>query len=403
MRLLIVSNTYPPADISGVASLAQETARQFHRAGHHVDVLTRQVDEPDGFAIAVGGSKWSFPFRSAWKYFWLAIKNKYDGIHVHESDGFLIVLMHAFCRRLRLPWGRGRLVATLQVSYYEERRQIRPVLADGEKVADPSPSERGFAALFGRASMHAMSGKSTARLADRVVAPSLQTRKELIHDYGAKDVVVIYNGIAIDDEIAKARAAFERRQAENPAAEIVIYAGRMRTRKAVAVLLHAFRRVMKERPDAQLWLIGKGEQFDNLRELHADYELGEQVKFLGMKAREGDDGVFSWLAKADVYCLPSRYEGFPVATLEAMAIGLPVVSTTVSGIPEQVEDGVTGRLVDAEASDALADALIELLSDPEKRRRFGRAGQEWVDRSFTIDKIAAEYLELWQNLASEAS
>ena len=399
MRLLIVSNTYPPADISGVASFAQETARYLHSAGYEVDVLTRKKAETDELAIAVGGSKWFFPLLAARKYRQLAREKGYDVVHVHESDGLLVARQFDKARRKGEAWAQGKLVATLQVSYDEERRQICEVRADGERVAAPTWGERWFALT--KARMHAYFGRSTVQLADKVVAPSKRTREELVCDYGAKDVAVIYNGISIDDEIAKAREAFEKRQSEGTDSEVVIYAGRMRTRKAVAVLLHAFQRVIKERPKAELWLIGEGEQYKNLQALHEEYDLGKRVKFLGKKNREGEDGVFSWLSKADVYCLPSRYEGFPVATLEAMAIGLPVVSTTVSGIPEQVRHDETGFLVEPEASDALADALIELLADPEKRRRFGKAGQEWVAQDFTVEKIAADYLKLWENLASE--
>ena len=104
------------------------------------------------------------------------------------------------------------------------------------------------------------------------------------------------------------------------------------------------------------------------------------------------------LAEADVFCLPSIYEGLPLAILEAMAAGLPVVATAVSGNPEAVEDGVTGLLVPPESATALADALITLLADPERRRAMGEAARARVAERFSIDRIAAEHLALLQRL-----
>ena len=396
MRLLIVSNTYPPADISGVASLVYEMAHQFGSAGHFARVLVRRVDEPDPYAIGVGGSKLTYPLRAAWRYLRLAPSERYDLVHVHESDGIFVVLLFSLARFLGFPWAQGKLVATLQVSYDEERRQVRPVLANGVVVAEPTDEERSFARW--RARLHGMFGRWTVRLADRVVAPSKVTAKELEQDYGARDVEVIYNGIAVDDQVARAAETLEARLSDGEPTEIVIYAGRMRTRKAVAVLLKAFQQVLVERPRAELILIGAGEQYDALREYHRQLELGDRVRFLGGKPRSE---VFDGYAQADVYCLPSRYEGFPVATLEAMAVGLPVVLTTVSGNPEAVEDGISGRLVEPEDAQGLAEALIELLEDPDKRRRMGREAQKRVRDAFAIGTIAADYLELWQNLTSE--
>lgn len=396
MRLLIVSNTYPSGDakdISGVASLAYEMARQLAGAGHDVQVLNRSVNENHG--IAVGGSKVQYPFRAGWRFWRLAGQKPYDLIHVHESDGFFVVVLFQLARKLGLARGRGKLVATLQVSYDEERRKIQTVYADGEPVSVPTPEEKRFARF--KARVHAFFGRVTCRLADRVVAPSRVTKGELEADYGARDVAVIYNGLSVGDLVERAHGAHQERMAREPGTETVIYAGRMRTRKAVAVLLHAFQKVAAARPKARLVLAGDGEQFEALQALHQELDLGDRVEFLGMVKREE---IFRRFAEADVYCLPSLYEGFPVATLEAMAVGLPVVSTTVSGIPEAVDHGEHGFLVGPERSGDLADAIIDLLADAESRRAMGRKGRERVLREFTIERIVSDYLKLWQNLVS---
>ncbi|MEL7061605.1 MAG: glycosyltransferase family 4 protein, partial [Acidobacteriota bacterium] len=95
------------------------------------------------------------------------------------------------------------------------------------------------------------------------------------------------------------------------------------------------------------------------------------------------------------------YEGFPVAILEAMAAGLPVVTTRVSGNPEAVEHEKTGLLVDPLDVSGLAEALVRLLDDPAWARRLGNAGRRRIEAEFSIERIADDYLRLWQNLASD--
>ena len=104
-------------------------------------------------------------------------------------------------------------------------------------------------------------------------------------------------------------------------------------------------------------------------------------------------------AAADVFCLPSLYEGFPLAILEAMAAGLPVVATSVAGNPEAVEDGVHGRLVEAEDAAGLAVALLDLIEDEDARRRMGRQARQRVEEEFSIERIGSAYRELWEELA----
>jgi glycosyltransferase involved in cell wall biosynthesis len=177
----------------------------------------------------------------------------------------------------------------------------------------------------------------------------------------------------------------------------VLFVGRLRSRKAAAVLLEAAAMVRRTNGTARFVLVGDGEQAR---------ALGRQARSLGLL----DDGavafagtvarteVPAWLGRADVFCLPSIYEGFPLAILEAMAMRLPVVATRVSGNPEAVRDGETGLLVDAEDAAALAAALTRLLSDPDLRRRMGEAGRRRVTEEFGIERVAGAYLDAWQEL-----
>ncbi|HXT22856.1 MAG TPA: glycosyltransferase family 4 protein, partial [Thermoanaerobaculia bacterium] len=177
---------------------------------------------------------------------------------------------------------------------------------------------------------------------------------------------------------------------------VVLYSGRLRSRKAVAVLLQAMPRVLAAVPACRLVVVGDGEQSAHVAAAVRARGLATHVELAGSLPRPA---AMARLFEADVFCLPSTYEGLPLAILEAMAAGLPVVATAVSGNPEAVEDGTTGLLVPPESAAALADALIALLTDPERRRRMGEAGRARVAERFSIDRVAERHLELLRRLS----
>lgn len=388
MRVAIVTNTYPP-DISGVGTLCVELGAQLARTGHEAVVLTRRAPPGDPYAVATGGGKLRFPLRAARAYLRAGRGRPFDVVHLHESDGVLVAVVLRLARLLGRPSGRARVVTTLQVSYTRERRAVRPVVVDGRVVSRPTAGERVFAWV--RAPILAGLGRLTARLSDRVVAPSRATARELARDYGVAGAAVIPNGVAPLPP-AEAGAEAPSVPAGSP---VVLYAGRLRTRKAVAVLLEAFARLRREVPGAALVLVGDGEQRPALEDQARRLGIEKAVRFTGAVPR---DEMARRLAAADLFCLPSLYEGFPLAILEAMAAGLPVVATAVAGVPEAVEHGVTGLLVPPEDADALARALGELARDPERRRLLGEAGRRKLEGELAIPGIAAAYLDLWREL-----
>ena len=383
MRALLVTNTYPPADVSGVGTLAFELAERLGHAGHAVRVLTRRPPREDPHAFAVGGPKLLFPLLAALRY--LRMPSGWDLVHVHESDGALVAVALRLLRALGRPAGSARLVATLQVSYVEERRAVRPVRADGAVVSRPTAGELVFAWI--RAPLLAALGRLTARLADAVIAPSRATAEELRRDYGAGEVAVIPNGVALPPAPAYVHPGEHR----HPGVPVIAFAGRLRTRKAAAVLVAAMPSVLERVPTCRLMILGGGEQERAVGAMVRRLGLGHALELPGALPRAE---VVRRLAGADVFCLPSTYEGMPLAILEAMALGLPVVATAVSGNPEAVEDGVTGLLVPPESASALAAALTRLLLDAGLRRDMGEAGRRRVEERFSIERIVDRHLAL---------
>jgi glycosyltransferase involved in cell wall biosynthesis len=389
MKLLLVSNTYPPRDISGVGALVFELRREAERLGHDVRVLTRgdaRIDDPA--VIGVPGRKLFFPYHVSRTFGRVFSSEPPDIIHVHESDGALLVLAVRAARKLGRLVGRARIVATLQVSYREERWAVRPIRDRGRTVSRPTFAELVFAWL--RAPILAGLGQLTARLADAVVAPSRATALELARDYRCSVRAVIPNGVL-------AAAAPPGDSVRSIATEsTVLYAGRLRTRKAVAVLLEAMAALAPRRPDLRLVVAGDGEQALALRRRAERSDLRGRVEFAGALPREA---IAEWYRRAAVLCLPSIYEGFPVTIVEAMAAGLPVVATRVAGVPEAVDHGATGLLAPPEDAAALAAAIERVLEDIDLRRRMGQAAREEFERRFTIRVVTGAHLKLYEELS----
>jgi glycosyltransferase involved in cell wall biosynthesis len=172
----------------------------------------------------------------------------------------------------------------------------------------------------------------------------------------------------------------------------ILTVGRLVSVKGHAVLLRALAELRKRGVDAMAEIVGGGPEREPLERLAADLGLGEAAKFHGAV---GQDEIRDVYARATLFCLPSFAEGVPVVLMEAMAMGLPVVSCAVMGIPELVEDDRSGLLVPPGREDLLADALERLARDEELRRRLGEGGREKVLREFSLDDSAAQLADLF--------
>jgi colanic acid/amylovoran biosynthesis glycosyltransferase len=149
---------------------------------------------------------------------------------------------------------------------------------------------------------------------------------------------------------------------------------------------------------AEIVLVGEGPERGRLERRAA--ELGVEVTFAGAV---GQDEIRGHYADADVFCLPSFAEGVPVVLMEAMASGLPVVATRITGIPELVEDGVSGLLVRPARADELASALGALGSDPKRRAAMGAAAREAVLARYDLRRNAPRLAVLFEEGASGRS
>lgn len=181
-----------------------------------------------------------------------------------------------------------------------------------------------------------------------------------------------------------------------PAAPILVGAGRLVADKGFDVAIRALAAVRAEHPTAVLRLAGDGPGRPELEALAAELGVADGLELLGWVTPERLPDV---LAGATVVVMPSRWqEAFGLVALQAAQVGRPVVASNVGGLPEVVEDGVTGALVPAEDADALACAVLDLLADPAEAAAQGRAARERARTRFAFSRYVEEHLALYEEL-----
>jgi glycosyltransferase involved in cell wall biosynthesis len=169
--------------------------------------------------------------------------------------------------------------------------------------------------------------------------------------------------------------------------------GFLRPQKAFDVLVEAAAVLAREFPQVRVLIVGDGEQREQLEQLARAFGVERQVVLTGRRLDVPDI-----LATLDVAVCCSDYEGSPLSVMEYMAAGLPVVATRVGGVPDLIDDGVEGLVVERRAPEALADAIARLLRDPALARELGDHGRDRRAREFDIDVMVRRLEELYRSL-----
>jgi glycosyltransferase involved in cell wall biosynthesis len=218
--------------------------------------------------------------------------------------------------------------------------------------------------------------------AHRVVANSQAAAESLRHEGVAADrIVVIPNGI--DPTL------FGQREYRVRPRTIVMVAC-LREEKRIDVLLDAAPLILARHPEAEILIVGDGDCRDELEARARSNQVADRVRFLGHR-----DDVPAVLAGADLFVLPSRSEAFPNAIVEAMMSGLPVVASSVGGIPELVEEGRTGRLVPPGDPVHLAAAVIEILNHPDRATHMGQTARRRIEEQYSFDRMVHQFEALY--------
>jgi glycosyltransferase involved in cell wall biosynthesis/peptidoglycan/xylan/chitin deacetylase (PgdA/CDA1 family) len=225
--------------------------------------------------------------------------------------------------------------------------------------------------------------RMAARLFHDIVAVSGDTRQVAVRAGASRGkIVTIPNGVEVGPAV--------RRDRGDRGPVVVGALARLSREKGLDHLVRAFAHVVRRAPGTRLRIAGDGPQRGELESLSRSLGLEHAVEFLGHR---GD--VADVLAGFDVFTLPSRSEGVPLALLEAMASGLPAVASRIGGVPE-VLDEASGMLVAPGDEEALANAIVALADDPVARCRRGAAARARVESEFTLDVMAERYRALYE-------
>ncbi len=219
-------------------------------------------------------------------------------------------------------------------------------------------------------------------LADRIITQSEDAKRYFSIKLQSK-IAVIPNPVPAITDIAD--------PAGLPREKMILGVGRLTAMKRFDLLLRAVARLHREFPDWRVDILGEGEELESLRKLSADLGIHHVVRFCGL-VRD----TRPYLLKASIFMLCSEFEGFPNALSEALAVGLPAISSETTGAKAMIQHGSNGLLVPVGDLDALTASLRGLLANPEKRRVMGQQAQTITQR-FSLDAV----MNQWEHLLME--
>jgi len=333
----------------GVLTLnfAGEIAEALATDGYHVHALPRNADGPD---------------YGAWRRVAdLLRRERIDIVHTHNTQAFMHGGIGAFLARTPL------LIHTDHARDFPDRLKYHVY----ERVL--------------------------STIAYRVVGVSAHTTENL-HRYEwipRRKLLTIPNGIegrlfdgAVD------RAALRDSMGVPRDAELLLLGARLEPQKGITYLIQAMARLAASRPRLHLALGGIGSLRESLEAEARELGVADRVHFLGVRL-----DMPSLLRAADIFVLPSNWEGLPMIVLEALGARCPIVATSVGGVPSAVRDGETGTLVPPQNPDALAAALATMLDYPDEAARRAGNGRRLFDDTFSAAAMARAYEQLYRRAA----
>jgi glycosyltransferase involved in cell wall biosynthesis len=318
---------------------------------------------PSRFPVWTKPRTWASYGRSVWQLERVCRLFKPDILHVHFPVGQCLPVVGACA----FPHG-WRLVVTLHGS------GIRVYPQDDQRVR--VWQGRMFRAAQGVTSVSKALLEDAARLYPCVLSKGQ----------------VIYNGV-------EGRWLGEGGALQGSCPRYVLFAGRLHPAKAVDVLLRAWKLASARFPQVQLWLAGDGPERERLHALARELGIDSATKFLG---HQGQDELHQLYLGADLFVLPSLYEGFGMVLAEAGACGCIRLATRIPGVTEVVTDGVDGLLVEPGSPEALAEGITRALSmNADERSRMSAASREDVASRFTLDSIVSQYQALYRGVLGQ--
>ncbi|RGU93394.1 glycosyltransferase [Clostridium sp. AF15-17LB] len=215
------------------------------------------------------------------------------------------------------------------------------------------------------------------------VAINESVKKSIEENYGlsSKQIPLIKNGVDISKLYSNTNVGDKI---------TLINVGRFSPQKNHSLLIECFKDIVANYPDAELILVGDGELKADVQIRVNAAEIAGKVIFVGNVS-----DVENYLARADIFVMSSDYEGLPLSVIEAMASGLPVVSTKAGGVVDLVHDGENGILVDVGDKDNFVGAVLSLIKDRESLKKMGEVSRK-IAEGYSVDKMVRDYENLYR-------
>ena len=366
MKVLIVSGIWPP-DLGGPASHAPELAGFLRGRGHEVEVVTTAESAPAAETYPVRWVSRGLPAGVRHLAGVSAIARA-----ARRAD---VVYATSMTRRAAIAAALARRPLVLKLTADEAYERARR----GGRFAGDLDMFQGYRGGF-RVALLRRTRNWAVRRARHVFTPSAYLG-ELVVGWGIPEAGVSVSPNPAPD-VPPMPSRDELRAEAGFHGPTLAFAGRLMAAKALDVALDAMASV----PEASLVIVGDGPDRAALEQQRDALGLGERVRFVGGLEREG---VLRMFRAADVVLLSSRWENFPHVIVEALAVGTPVISSAVGGVPEVVRDGENGLLVPAGDVEALAGAIRRLLGDDEVRARLAAAAAPSV-QSYSAERLLGQ-------------
>lgn len=389
MKILVVSSTFPPRKFGGMTASSYMLAKNLVKKRHEVTVYTTDINDrysriPDikGVKNIDGIEVHYFKNLSNWlaslRFYspigmMAAIKrelSKFDIIHLNEFRSFQSIIVHHYAKRYGVPYvlqARGSLP---RIMAKQKLKQIYDILW----------------------------GYRLLRDASKVIALT-QIEAEQYKSMGVSQdkIEIVPNGLDLAEfENLPERGEFRKKWRINNSQKIVLLLSRIHKIKGPDLLARAFAALLKDFENTKLVIAGPDDGYlPMLKKLIKELKIEEKVLLTGLL--QGRDKLEAYI-DADVYVLPSVYETFPVAVLEACACGTPVIVTDRCGIAGMI-DGQAGLVVPYD-KDQLRDALLHMLNDDKMRLQFGEKGKQLVHEKFNWGEIVRQVEDIYESCVS---
>jgi glycosyltransferase involved in cell wall biosynthesis len=241
--------------------------------------------------------------------------------------------------------------------------------------------------------------KLSSRLSSMIIPVSRGIENELLTEFGInpRKMKLIYNGFNFEEMRIKAaeKVRHEFFQNNDERNKVIVALGRMVKLKGFDYLLEAVKIVNDRGLNVRLIMIGKGDYLDNLKLLAVDLGLTDIIDFVGFV-----ENPFAYMANSDLFVLSSLFEGLPSTLIEAMGLGLPVISSRCPTGPEEIiEDNKNGLLVPVADSAALADSITSVLTDNDLKEKLKIEGKKRAE-DFSLDKMYKSFSDMFEMIYS---